>query len=154
MIIEYKTYCHDDNVQEISSGDVLRYCDLKNISLDGGEFDNTFLSCEIEFCDLYWVLFNNCLFVDVRFFDCKFSGVSFISCRFINCDFVNCKFTRDNFNQLCSFTETIWFGCKVEHSNGYLTVFDLYSILVKKGSLKDKLKKWLKVIFDLLWGIG
>ncbi|EHM39015.1 pentapeptide repeat-containing protein [Hafnia alvei] len=118
MIIEYKTYGHDDDVQEISSGDVLRYCDLKNISLDGGEFDNTFLSCEIEFCDLYWVLFNNCLFVDVRFCDCKFSGVSFISCRFINCDFVNCEFTQDNFNQLCSFTETIWFGCKVEHSNG------------------------------------
>lgn len=37
---------------------------------------------------------------------------------------------------------------------GYLTVFDLYSILAKKGSLKDKLKKWLKVIFDLFWGIG
>lgn len=37
---------------------------------------------------------------------------------------------------------------------GYLTVFDLYSILAKNGSLKDKLKKWLKVIFDLFWGIG
>lgn len=37
---------------------------------------------------------------------------------------------------------------------GYLMVFDLYSIRVKKGSLKDKLKKWLKIIFDLFWGIG
>lgn len=118
MIIDSKAYTNESEIRGVDSGHVLKYCNFKGVSLDGGEFNNVFLSCGIELMDLYWVLFNDCLFVDCAFLNCRFSGVSFITCRFLNCSFVDCEFISDNYNQPCNFNGCSWFACIVRNSKG------------------------------------
>jgi uncharacterized protein YjbI with pentapeptide repeats len=118
MPIEYVEFSDESSLSKMLEGSVLRYCTLKNFSLDGKNVDSVFLSCSLEDLNWYWGLFNCCLFVDTKFIDCVFRGSNFADCRFLNCEFSDCRFDEDNFHSPCSFDGTQWFGGKAARCKG------------------------------------
>jgi len=118
MLIENRQYEDEKTLSKDLEGTVLRYCSIKDISIDGGNVDATFIGCEFQNLDWYWGLFNTSLFADVTFKNCIFRGTAFSGCRFIDCSFVGCRFMKDNLDSPCTFDDSKWFDCKVEHCEG------------------------------------
>ena len=112
MLIE-NMICNDElDLSNKTEGTIFRYCKFEDFKIDGKSFDAVFLLCELINLDWYWGLFNGCIFIDTRFESCEFHGTNFADCRFLNCEFEDCQFLQDNLQSGCSFTGSLWFGCK------------------------------------------
>ncbi|MFM0649868.1 pentapeptide repeat-containing protein [Paraburkholderia bryophila] len=114
MLIERSEYSDESSLAACLEGSIFRYCEFKDILLDGKSVDAVFLSCELYDVDWYWGFFNACLFVDAKFENCVFRGSNFADCRFLNCELIKCRFEEDNFGSPCSFEGTQWFGGNAE----------------------------------------
>lgn len=97
---------------------IFRFCTIKGFHADGGHASGAFLSCTLNNLDIYWGLFNECLFAGCCFENCTFRGTGFPGCCFVECEFIGCNFIKDNLGGECSFDEARWYGCKQLNSVG------------------------------------
>jgi uncharacterized protein YjbI with pentapeptide repeats len=118
MLIEQQTITSGDIFAGDAAEAVVRYSTLRGFSVEGGHFDASFLFCTFVDLELYWGLFNLCVFVECTFENCTFRGTGFPGCRFVACSFVNCHFVKDNLNGECFFDDTKWHDCKQSNTEG------------------------------------
>jgi uncharacterized protein YjbI with pentapeptide repeats len=121
MLFESETYQGTKQVKNalVSHDAIFRYCSFESANLEGGDFDDVFLSCEFRDIDFYWGLFVLALFSNSKFERCTFRGTSFSGCRFIECNFIDCRFLKDNLNASCDSPDTKFFACIAENCEGW-----------------------------------
>ncbi|WP_374335676.1 pentapeptide repeat-containing protein [Leeia sp.] len=117
VIIEGVDYPDARDLPDLGMGHVFRYCNFKDMELETGPVDASFIGCVFQDLDWYWGLFNCCILVDVSFERCTFRGTNFADCRFLNCTFTNCRFVHDNLDSPCHFEGSQWFDCRVGVGN-------------------------------------
>lgn len=120
ILIERVSYHDEASAKAVLRGSIFQYCTFDKITLDGGESDSLFVSCELNDLDWYWGLFNGCIFVDTCFKNCTFRGSNFADCRFLDCEFLNCKFEKDNMDSPCSFKGSKQIDGKVISCTGFI----------------------------------
>lgn len=97
-----------------------KYCNFRNLDIEGAGFGGVLVGCVIEGCEWYWSLFNTTTFVSVKFENCVFRGGSFAGCSFTECQFIGCKFIEDNLGGDCSFRESRWYACTQSACIGFV----------------------------------
>lgn len=112
MLIESEEVTDPASVFFAGEDVIFRFCSIQRFHTEGGSVEGAFLSCTLSDLDIYWGLFNGCIFVGCRFKNCTFRGTSFPSCSFVECEFVDCNFTKDNLGSECAFEDVRWYGCK------------------------------------------
>ncbi len=125
MLFESETFHGTKQVKDalISRDAIFRYWSFESAILEGGDFEDVFLSCEFRDIDLYWGLFNLALFSNCTFEHCTFRGTSFSGCRFIECNLIDCRFLKDNLDASCDSPDTKLFGCIAENCEGWSELF-------------------------------
>ena len=88
-----------------------KYCNFRELKVEGPGFGGVLVGCVIEDSDWYWSLFNTGTFFNVEFRNCVFRGASFAGCTFTECKFTDCSFVKDNLGGECRFTENRWYAC-------------------------------------------
>lgn len=99
--------------------DCFKYCEFKDISLEGEHITADFSSCTFQNVELYWGIFNIVNFVDCKFINCVFKGTSFSDCKFVECELSHCYFIKDNINGDCTFERTISYNSKLKSCKGF-----------------------------------
>ena len=113
MLVESEEFTDGPRFLEVLKGpvSVFKYCDFKNLTIEGGVADPDFIKCFFENVDWYWAFFNDCTLTNVKFENCVFKGAGFATCQFFKCEFVKCRFIRDNLNAECHFDGSKWYDC-------------------------------------------
>lgn len=126
MLFESESF-HGEKLVNKTLGDsgdsIYRYCELEVASVEGGNFGDTFLSCEFREVDWYWGLFNLALFHKCNFTQCTFRGTTFADCKFVECTFTDCRFIKDNLGGGCSAPGTKLFDCTEQKCEGWNELF-------------------------------
>ncbi|SMC29466.1 Pentapeptide repeat-containing protein [Andreprevotia lacus DSM 23236] len=104
---------------------IFRFCVIQDFDAEGGSAGGAFLSCRFNNLDIYWGIFNCCIFSECRFENCTFRGTSFPDCKFVECEFIGCAFVQDNLGSACSFRGASWYGCVQSLSAGMPTEIPL-----------------------------
>lgn len=125
MLYESQTYREAKQVKDaLASHDaVFRYCSFETANLEGGDFDDVFISCEFRDLDFYWGMFNLALFLNCKFERCTFRGTSFAGCLFMESTFADCRFLKDNLAAPCDAPDTKLFACSAENCEGWNELF-------------------------------
>lgn len=98
-----------DSQYEVIENELLKSCDLKNLTVSGSLFSLT-------------------TFINVTFKSCVFFGTKIENCKFINCKFENCSFqfstlTHSEF-EACDFLETHWDTPSIRKCSFYYSKLD------------------------------
>lgn len=98
-----------DSQYEVIENELLKSCDLKNLTVSGSLFSLT-------------------TFINVTFRSCVFFGTKIENCKFINCKFENCSFqfstlTHSEF-EACDFIETHWDTPSIRKCSFYYSKLD------------------------------
>lgn len=80
----------------------VRYCRFLSHADEGPHIDSTFVQCDFEGVDWYWVHFNQAVLVRCSFKNCQFRGATFSDALLVECNFENCQFLSDNLGGSCT----------------------------------------------------
>ena len=125
MLFESETFRETIQVKKAlaSYDSVFRYCIFEAASLQGGDFGDTFISCEFRDVEWYWGLFNLALFSNCKFERCTFRGTAFSGCKFVESTFTDCHFVKDNLSASCDAPDTILYACIGQNCEGWNELF-------------------------------
>ncbi len=100
------------------SDNFFRFCDFRQMDLEGEHVDSVFVGCTFEECEWYGGLFNQTILVNIKFKNCRFRGTSFRGSKFVECEFHECEFTEDNLGGDCVFDDVKWYNCIQKNCRG------------------------------------
>ncbi|WP_029919982.1 pentapeptide repeat-containing protein [Nevskia soli] len=119
MLIEQETITEPKKLMSRQFDEtIFRYCTFEDFHAEGGHVAGALLSCTLRNLDIYWGLFNLCLFVECQFENCTFRGTGFTGSRFVECSFIGCRFVKDNLGGDCTFGDARWYQCAQKDCEG------------------------------------